>query len=148
MSSAGRPARCGARSGTCWARCWAGVIATGEAFRATDHPFYLNRRGFPEETFFDVSYDPVRDETGKVGGVFCIVGETTGRVQSERRLRTLRDLGRAKEGRSAAEACRLALTALAANRAGHSVRRVCISSSRRERSPVASGPSVFPTEAR
>ncbi len=113
----GRPAR------EVWSEIWdvlgpllGGVIATGEAFRATDHLFYLNRRGFPEETFFDVSYDPVRDETGKVGGVFCIVGETTGRVQSERRLRTLRDLGRAKEGRSAAEACRLALTALAANR--------------------------------
>jgi signal transduction histidine kinase len=92
-----------------------GVIATGEAFRAQDHPFYLERRGFSEETYFDVSYDPVRDESGKVGGVFCIVGETTGRVLSERRLRTLRDLGRAKEGRTAREACELALAALATN---------------------------------
>ena len=93
-----------------------GVIETGEAFRATDHPFYIERRGFAEETYFDVSYDPVRDETGKVGGVFCIVSETTGRVLGERRLRTLRDLGRAKEARSAAEACRLALAALAPHR--------------------------------
>jgi signal transduction histidine kinase len=106
-----------------WSEIWdvlgpllEGVVATGEAFRATDHPFYLDRRGFPEETFFDVSYDPVRDETGRVGGVFCIVSETTGRVQSERRLRTLRDLGRAKEARSAAEACGLALTALDTHR--------------------------------
>ncbi|HXD97912.1 MAG TPA: ATP-binding protein [Candidatus Acidoferrum sp.] len=112
----GRPAR------EVWSEIWdvlgpllGGVIATGEAFRAVDHPFYLDRRGFAEETYFDVSYDPVRDETGKVGGVFCIVGETTGRVLSERRLRTLRDLGHAKEGRSAAEACRLALTALASS---------------------------------
>src|SRR6186997_210666 len=29
-----------------------GVIATGEAFRAVDHPFFLDRRGFAEETFF------------------------------------------------------------------------------------------------
>jgi PAS fold len=94
----GRPAR------EVWSEIWdvlgpllEGVIATGEAFRATDHPFYLERRGFAEETYFDVSYDPVRDETGRVGGVFCIVSETTGRVLGERRLRTLRDLGRAKE---------------------------------------------------
>ena len=106
-----------------WSEIWdvlgpllGGVIATGEAFRAADHQFYLDRRGFAEETYFDVSYDPVRDESGKVGGVFCIVSETTGRVLSERRLRTLRDLGRAKEGRSAEEACRLALAALASNR--------------------------------
>jgi signal transduction histidine kinase/DNA-binding response OmpR family regulator len=113
----GQPAR------EVWSEIWdvlgpllGGVVATGEAFRATDHPFYLDRRGFTEETYFDVSYDPVRDESGKVGGVFCIVGETTGRVLSERRLRTLRDLGRAKEARSAEEACRLALTALASSR--------------------------------
>ncbi len=113
----GRPAR------EVWSEIWDvlgpllnGVIATGEAFRATDHLFYLVRHGFAEETYFDVSYDPVRDETGQVGGVFCIVSETTGRVLSERRLRTLRDLARAKESRSAEEACRLALPALAANR--------------------------------
>jgi signal transduction histidine kinase/DNA-binding response OmpR family regulator len=112
----GQPAR------EVWSEIWDvlgpllnGVIATGEAFRATDHLFYLVRHGFTEETYFDVSYDPVRDETGRVGGVFCIVSETTGRVLSERRLRTLRDLGRAREARSAAEACRLALPAVASN---------------------------------
>ncbi len=112
----GRPGR------EVWSEIWdvlgpllQGVIATGEAFRANDHPFYLERHGFAEETYFDVSYDPVRDETGRVGGVFCIVSETTGRVLSERRLRTLRDLGGAREGRSPDEACRLALAALEAN---------------------------------
>ena len=87
----GRPGR------EVWSEIWdvlgpllKGVIDTGEAFRASDHPFYLVRHGFAEETYFDVSYDPVRDETGRVGGVFCIVTETTGRVLSERRLRTLR----------------------------------------------------------
>jgi PAS domain S-box-containing protein len=72
-----------------------GVLQTGEALWAADHPFALERHGFPEETYFDISYDPVRDETGNVGGVFCIVSETTGRVIGERRLRLLRDLGRA-----------------------------------------------------
>jgi signal transduction histidine kinase len=112
----GRPAR------EVWREIWdvlgpllEGVVATGEAFRARDHLFYLERRGFAEETYFDVSYDPVRDESGKVGGVFCIVSETTGRVLSERRVRTLRDLGRAKEGRSVSEACELAIAALGSN---------------------------------
>src|SRR5687768_10970340 len=114
--SLGHPAR------EVWVEIWEvlgplleGVVATGEAFRGVDYPFYLDRHGFTEETYFDVSYDPVRDESGKVGGVFCIVSETTGRVLSERRLRTLRDLGRAREGRSPAEAGILALAALAAN---------------------------------
>jgi PAS domain S-box-containing protein len=69
------------------------VLATGEAFWARDRPFYMERHGYPEETFFDVSYDPVRDESNRVGGVFCIVSETTARVIGERRLTVLRDLG-------------------------------------------------------
>lgn len=70
-----------------------GVMKTGEAFWAKDHLFYLGRHGGLEETYFDVSYDPVRGETGAVTGVFCIVSETTGRVIGERRLRTLSRLG-------------------------------------------------------
>ena len=70
-----------------------GVVNTGEAFWAKDHEFALERHGFLEETYFDVSYDPVRDETGRVGGLFCIVSDTTGRIVGERRLAALRDLG-------------------------------------------------------
>ncbi|MDC4203595.1 MAG: ATP-binding protein [Candidatus Manganitrophus sp.] len=70
-----------------------GVMKSGEAFWAKDHLFYLDRQGYLEETYFDVSYDPVRGETGAVAGVFCIVSETTGRVIGERRLRTLSKLG-------------------------------------------------------
>ena len=62
----------------------------------------LERHGYAEETYFDVSYDPVRDETGRVGGVFCIVSETTGRVVGERRLAALRDLGRVGNGATSA----------------------------------------------
>ena len=90
----GRPAR------ECWSEVWhvlgplfEGVVRTGEAFWAKDHPFFLHRQGFLEETYYDVSYDPVRIEDGSVGGIFCIVSEQTGRVLGERRLRTLRDLG-------------------------------------------------------
>jgi hypothetical protein len=94
-----------------------GVLTTGEAFWATDRPFFLERYGYPEETFFDVSYDPVRDEAGRVGGVFCIVSETTGRVVGERRLTTLRELSArtTDEAGSVDQACRTAAHTLAGN---------------------------------
>ncbi|HLX23348.1 MAG TPA: ATP-binding protein [Usitatibacter sp.] len=71
-----------------------GVVETGEAFWATDLLFCIERNGYLEETYFDISYDPVRDATGAVAGVYCIVTETTARVSGERRLRTLGALGR------------------------------------------------------
>src|SRR6185312_3015256 len=40
-----------------------GVVATGEAFWASDLLFCIQRHGYLEETYFDISYDPVRDET-------------------------------------------------------------------------------------
>ena len=109
-----------------WSELWVtglkelfeGVLATGEAYWASDRPFYIERFGYPEETFFDVSYDPVRDETGRVGGVFCIVNETTERVVSARRLKTLRELGvrTVSEAKSAEDACQSAAQILAANK--------------------------------
>jgi signal transduction histidine kinase len=93
-----------------------GVLTTGEAFWASDRLFVVSRFGFTEETYFDVSYDPVRVETGDVGGVFCIVTETTGRVVGERRLRTLRELSARTVGAQAAgEACEVAANILAEN---------------------------------
>src|SRR4029453_7070981 len=58
-----------------WSEIWdaqlhdllAGVVRTGEAFWAKDMMFELERNGFPEETYFDVSYDPMRVESGLVG---------------------------------------------------------------------------------
>jgi signal transduction histidine kinase/DNA-binding response OmpR family regulator/anti-sigma regulatory factor (Ser/Thr protein kinase) len=90
----GRPGR------EMWAEAWSvlrelfdGVRAGDESFWASDRCFMLDRYGFLEETYFDVSYDPIRAPDGSVGGVFCIVTETTGRVRNERRVRTLSALG-------------------------------------------------------
>jgi anti-sigma regulatory factor (Ser/Thr protein kinase)/GAF domain-containing protein len=69
------------------------VLRTGESVCARDRPFPLDRRGYPDETYFDVSYDPIRVADGTVSGVLCIVTESTGRVVGERRLRALADLG-------------------------------------------------------
>ena len=102
------PAALGMPADECWSEVWdvleplfRNVVTTGEAFWAKDHQFALQRHGYLEETYFDVSYDPIRDETGRVGGLFCIVSETTGRIIGQRRLAALRDLGRIEQNVSA-----------------------------------------------
>ena len=92
----------------------AGVARTGEAFWAKDLLFEIERHGFLEETYFDVSYDPVRVESGEVGGVYCIVTETTDRVVGERRLALLKGLAeRNATARTSRDACVLATGTLA-----------------------------------
>ncbi|NGM11819.1 SpoIIE family protein phosphatase [Verrucosispora sp. CWR15] len=83
-----------------WAETWdvlgpllTGVLRSGEAYQARDHHFLLDRHGFVEDVYFDVSYDPIRDVDGTISGVLCICSETTGRVLGERRLRALAELG-------------------------------------------------------
>jgi signal transduction histidine kinase/DNA-binding response OmpR family regulator/anti-sigma regulatory factor (Ser/Thr protein kinase) len=69
------------------------VRARDESFWAVDHPFMIERFGFLEETYFDISYDPIRLGDGSLGGIFCIVSDTTRRVLADRRFRTLSALG-------------------------------------------------------
>ncbi|MGH7459636.1 MAG: hypothetical protein ACREMA_01240 [Longimicrobiales bacterium] len=68
------------------------VLNSGEAFYEKDLPFFIERHGYTEETYFDVSYDPVRSDNGEVGGILCIVTETSGEVVSARRMQGLRDV--------------------------------------------------------
>ncbi|MEU1590808.1 SpoIIE family protein phosphatase [Micromonospora sp. NPDC005710] len=89
----GQPARAN------WAETWTAlgplldsVRQSGRSYRGEDHPFLINRHGFVEQTYFDISYDPIRGDDGSVSGVYCIVSETTGRVLGERRLRALSEL--------------------------------------------------------
>ena len=84
----GRPAR------EYWAELWddlepllRGVYNTGETFSARDRPFYIERGAEGETVYFDVSYSAARLEDGAIGGVLCIVSETTKRVLAERDLR-------------------------------------------------------------
>ncbi|RUT01238.1 hypothetical protein DSM106972_067890 [Dulcicalothrix desertica PCC 7102] len=113
----GTPAR------SCWSEIWEtlepllnGVVETGEAFWAQDYLFLIDRSGYIEETYFDISYDPVRDESGGVGGVFCIVRENTGRVLGDRRLETLRDLAiQTAQTNTAEAACEQAAVVLSQN---------------------------------
>ncbi|WP_119139388.1 ATP-binding protein [Pseudomonas reidholzensis] len=93
-----------------WSELWhdlepllRGVRETGETFAAQDRPFYIERRGLGEIAYFDVSYSAVREIDGSVGGVLCIVTETTERVQFQRRQAFLLELGQALPGMDNAE---------------------------------------------
>ena len=54
--------------------------------RLSDHPIH-GRSPCDEQNWFTFSYSPVRDERGKVAGMFCAVEETTSKVMAERALR-------------------------------------------------------------
>jgi len=92
------------------------VFETGRPTWSEDLLLVLDRNLRHEETYFTFSYSAIVGETGTVDGIFCACAETTERVLSERRLRTLRDLAsRASEARSTEEACEIAAQLLGNN---------------------------------
>ena len=114
------------RSGReCWSEIWDVirpmfdyVFETGEATWSEDLLLVLDRNVPREEGYFTFSYSAITDDSGAVAGIFCPVTETTGRVIGERRLRTLRDLGRtAVDAKTAEGACDSAARTLETNSA-------------------------------
>jgi signal transduction histidine kinase/DNA-binding response OmpR family regulator len=69
------------------------VLATGDATWDEGLLLFLERSGYPEETYHTFSYSPLHHDDGTIGGMFCVVTEETDRVIGERRLNLLRDLG-------------------------------------------------------
>ncbi len=108
-----------------WSEIWTdigpraeSVLRTGEATWDEGLLLFLQRRGFPEETYHTFSYSPLPgDDQGTVGGMLCVVTEDTQRTIGERRLGTLRELAARTmdEARSVAEACQTSAQILAAN---------------------------------
>jgi signal transduction histidine kinase len=91
-------------------------VMLGQAVGLDDFMLPLDRHGFSEECYFSLSYSPIRDESGGVGGVLVTVTETTERVYGERRLRMLRTLGeRTTDAKTDVEACRRAAEVLEQN---------------------------------
>lgn len=83
----GRPAR------ENWAELWDDlepllrrVLDGGETVVAKDRPFYIERHGYGETVYFDISYSPVYGPTNTIDGVLCIVNETTDRIVAETKL--------------------------------------------------------------
>ena len=68
------------------------VLASGKATWEEALLLFLERSGYPEETYHTFSYSPLEDDTGATAGMLCVVTEETERVIGERRLRSLREL--------------------------------------------------------
>ena len=89
----------GSRAEQVWAEIWPdigpridSVLRTGGATYDEGLLLFLERSGFPEETYHTFSYSPLHDDAGKVNGMLCVVTEETERIISERQMATLRDL--------------------------------------------------------
>jgi signal transduction histidine kinase len=113
------PGELGSDYRQCWASAWPAIggafetACAGETAYLENQPMFLDRNGYLEETCFTFSLSPIRDETGRVVGLFHPVTETTAGMLSGRRTRSLRDLAsRAGRARSVTEAA-LSLEVLA-----------------------------------
>jgi hypothetical protein len=63
------------------------VLRTGEGTYEEGLLLFLERSGFPEETYHSFSYSAApADVEGQIGGLFCVVVEETERVIGERRI--------------------------------------------------------------
>ena len=79
-------------------------MTSGEGVWQEDELLPMNRRGYLEECYFNFTFSPVRGEGGSIDGIFNAVVETTDRVLSERRLRTMSRMGERPDPTSALEA--------------------------------------------
>ncbi|HEX8614946.1 MAG TPA: ATP-binding protein [Telluria sp.] len=75
-----------------WQHGWAAIssqvalVLDGQASRRyTDFLFRIERNGTLEDTYWNYSFTPVRDDAGAIRGVLLVSNETTGRVLSMRR---------------------------------------------------------------
>jgi len=93
------PAALGAPSRNVWAEIWPEigprieqVLRSGEATWDEGLRLFLERSGFPEETYHTFSHSPIYDDDGAVNGHLCVVTEETENFIAQRRLRLLRDM--------------------------------------------------------
>ncbi|NUR10098.1 MAG: SpoIIE family protein phosphatase [Nocardioidaceae bacterium] len=104
-----------------WSEVWAEVeplidrvMSTGEATWNESLMLFLERSGYPEESYHTFSYSPIYDDDGAVSGMLCVVKEETDQYLAHRRMQTLRDLGaRRTSNLTVAEALSAAATELA-----------------------------------
>lgn len=89
------PRSMGQNFSACWKEAWPVIGAahdsalTGDTAFLESQQIFLERHGYVEECFFTFSFSPVRDEAGRVGGLFHPVIEMTTQMLSERRTRAL-----------------------------------------------------------
>ena len=92
------------------------VFQNGEATFADDVRLFMDRGDFLEETFYSFSYSPIRDESGRVCGLFCPSTDVTPRVVNTRRIQTLSQFATdALTEKTTAGACAAAARTLGGN---------------------------------
>jgi signal transduction histidine kinase len=99
------PRALGSPASEVWAEIWPDigprietVLTTGRATYDEGLLLFLERSGFPEETYHTFSYSPLANDQGDLCGMLCVVTEETDRVIGERRVETLRDVASALAG--------------------------------------------------
>src|ERR1700759_4570252 len=98
VCGAAHPRALGQGYNVTWASAWPAVgkpferALAGETSFLENQRMFLERNGYPEETFFTFSLSPIRDASGAVVGLFHPVTEPTAAMLAQRRTRTLRDV--------------------------------------------------------
>jgi len=102
----------GARSDKVWEEIWPDigpritrVLQQGESTWDEALLLFLERKGFPEETYHTFSYSPVYDDNSRIAGMLCVVTEVTDRVIGEHQLHLLRDLAAHSSGVQNVQEC-------------------------------------------
>jgi PAS domain S-box-containing protein len=89
------------------------VMSTGIPNWVPAQMLAVDRSGYPEETYFSLSYSAVENDAGIIEGMLCVCSEVTQQVLGERRLRLQRDLAsKAGETRSIDTVCQDVVSAI------------------------------------
>ena len=123
LSAAKHPWALGRPAAEVWTEIWDycgplvdRVFQHGEATLADDVRLFMRRSDFIEEMFYSFSYSPVRDESGRVAGLFCPSLDVTAKHLNARRLRTLSDVSaRSLQEKTVLDACTSTIAALGDN---------------------------------
>jgi PAS domain S-box-containing protein len=99
LGAAKHPGALGLPASKVWAEIWHicgpladKVFTQGEATFLDDVRLFMNRGRFLEETFYSFSYSPIRDDQGRVCGLFCPSADVTPKVLNARRMAILSEL--------------------------------------------------------
>lgn len=92
------------------------VMEKNEGTYVESQLLIMERYGYPEETYYTFSYNPVLAEYGGVGGMICTNTDDTQRVINERQLGLLRTLAaNTADAKTVEEVCALSANSLERN---------------------------------
>ncbi len=115
------PKALGAKAREMWSEIWhqigsiaEDIIQGGNSFYAKELLIILDRKGYPEETYWTFSYSPAPNDNGEVEGIFCACNEVTESVLRQRRMKMIKNITDAtSKVKNAEEAGQLLANALA-----------------------------------